>query len=423
VPNIEGQAPAAEVFAAVGNGKLPMLRNLPMTAMQLHRACLHADAEHILASARRWPGFRLRMADGQIIPAGELRLSHLRITNPCDTCMLCRTNAPPSRHTAHQAAAKVAAVKSDVTARPASAAGSTAHSPRRSGRVAMAQQPVMHEAYLSMLQHGVVDARGLRHVSCVQEASVFLAELDEPEEYHGDENSSSSSESDSAPVPAADPNPAAAFGSDPVEPEAPVDKAVVFPKLPWQVFVKPHATGRDQPTFAMLDAMSAEDGRNRLVFCDFVYPYNKNLKADYKAFLVVMDYKTRYAHVQPLRSKEQTMEAFGVVAMRSGWHKLPHSVQVVSDGEPKLVQQISGRLVSGWGSCIQLACRIGRIPIRQVRTWCDHCADWSTVRWSMAVVGAVSSMARSKLLPGSSQCTRITLLRTDRTRSIAVHMN
>jgi hypothetical protein len=35
-----------------------------------------------------------------------------------------------------------------------------------------------------MLQHGVVDARGLRHVSCVQEASVFLAELDEPEEYH-----------------------------------------------------------------------------------------------------------------------------------------------------------------------------------------------------------------------------------------------
>ena len=205
----------------------------------------------------------------------------------------------------------------------------------------MAQQPVMHEAYLSMLQHGVVDARGLRHVSCVQEASVFLAELDEPEEYHDDENSSSSSESDSAAVPAADPDPASAFGSDPGEPEAPVDKAVVFPKLPWQVFVKPHATGRDQPTFAMLDAMSAEDGRNRLVFCDFVYPYNKNLKADYKAFLVVMDYKTRYAQVQPLRSKEQTMEAFGVVAMRSGWHKLPHGVHVVSDGEPKLVQQIA----------------------------------------------------------------------------------
>jgi hypothetical protein len=192
-----------------------------------------------------------------------------------------------------------------------------------------------------MLQHGVVDACGLRHVSCVQEASVFLAELDEPEEYHGDENSSSSSESDSAAVPAADPNPAAAFGSDPGEPEAPVDKAVVFPKLPWQVFVKPHATGRDQPTFAMLDAMSAEDGRNRLVFCDYVYPYNRNLKADYKAFLVVMDYKTRYAQVQPLRSKEQTMEAFGVVAMRSGWHKLPHGVHVVSDGEPKLVQQIA----------------------------------------------------------------------------------
>jgi hypothetical protein len=38
------------------------------------------------------------------------------------------------------------------------------------------------------------------------------------------------------------------------------------------------------------------------------------------------------------------MEAFGVVAMRSGWHKLPHGAHVVSDGEPKLVQQISAAI-------------------------------------------------------------------------------
>ena len=171
----EGQAPAAEVFAAVGNGKRPVLRNLPMTAIQLHRACLHSDAEQTLASARRWPGFRLRMADAQLIPGGELRLKDLRITYPCDTCMLCRTNAPPSGHTAHQAAAKVAAVKSGVTTRPTSASVSTAHAPRRSGRMVMPRHPDVHEAYLSMIQHGVVDARGLRPVSCVQEASVFLA--------------------------------------------------------------------------------------------------------------------------------------------------------------------------------------------------------------------------------------------------------
>ena len=176
VPTIEGQAPAAEVFAAVGNGKRPVLRNLPMTAMQLHRACLHADAEQTLAIARRWPGFRLRMADGQLIPGGELRLKDLRITYPCDTCRPCRTIAPPSRHTAHQAAAKVAAVKSGPTTRPTSASVSTAHSPRRAGRVVMPRHPEVHEAYLSLLQHGVVDARGLRPVSCVQEASVFLAE-------------------------------------------------------------------------------------------------------------------------------------------------------------------------------------------------------------------------------------------------------
>jgi hypothetical protein len=31
--------------------------------------------------------------------------------------------------------------------------------------VVMPRHPVAHEAYLSMLQHGVDDARGLRHVS------------------------------------------------------------------------------------------------------------------------------------------------------------------------------------------------------------------------------------------------------------------
>ena len=342
VQAVEERAPAAEVYVSVGNGKLPVLRNLPMTALQLHRACLHAGAEQILASARRWPGFRLRTEDGKLIPGGELRLKDLRITYPCDTCMLCRPNAPSSHHTAHQAAAKVEALKSVVTMRSTSATESAGSAPRRSGRVVVSRRPVAQEAYLSWLEHGMVDARGLRHVSRVQEASVFLAELDEPEEYHGDGHSDSSSESDKEAVPAAVHNPAAAFGSDPGEPEAPVDKAVAFPKLAWQVFVKPHAMGRDQPTFAMLDAMSAEDGRNRLVFCDYIYPYNKNLKADYKAFLVVMDYKTRYAQMQPLRSKDQTMEAFGVVATRSGWHKLPHVVHVVSDGEPKLVQQIAG---------------------------------------------------------------------------------
>ena len=43
----------------------------------------------------------------------------------------------------------------------------------RSGRVVMPRHPEVHEAYLSMLQHGVVDACGLRPVSCVQEARLM----------------------------------------------------------------------------------------------------------------------------------------------------------------------------------------------------------------------------------------------------------
>ena len=39
--------------------------------------------------------------------------------------------------------------------------------------------------------------------------------------------------------------------------------------------------------------MSSEDGRDRLIFVDYVYPsYRKRLKAGVTVFLIVMDYKT-----------------------------------------------------------------------------------------------------------------------------------
>ena len=166
---------------------------------------------------------------------------------------------------------------------------------------------------------------------------LFLVEIGEPEEQHN--AGSSSDESDQEAVPPTDgsanlPNlPAFEPGID----EVSLSTAAPYTELAYQVFTRPQARGRRQPQFQDLDAMSFEEGRNRLIHVDLVHPYHKNLQADYKLFLLTRCYKTGYLRFQPVKSRAEVTNAFGAIAIEAGWHKLPHVVTIVSDGEPALV--------------------------------------------------------------------------------------
>jgi hypothetical protein len=72
--------------------------------------------------------------------------------------------------------------------------------------------------------------------------------------------------------------------------------------------------------------MSYVEGKDRLVFTDFVYPrYRGRLKAGYTVFLVVLDYKTLHVDFRPLRSKDEAASAFESIAIERNWHKAKHT--------------------------------------------------------------------------------------------------
>ena len=166
-------------------------------------------------------------------------------------------------------------------------------------------------------------------------------ELGEPEEDQQQQHSSSSEESDED----APPDPATTSASDvnAGAKEVKLTVPVEYPALPSFTYVKPNARGAGAPTYDFLNNLTAEEGRHRLIFTDFVHPYNAKtpgLLAGYKLFLLCMDYKTRYVMMQPLKKRDEAANAFGVIAISQGWHKMSHVVHIVSDGEPILVQQI-----------------------------------------------------------------------------------
>ena len=158
-----------------------------------------------------------------------------------------------------------------------------------------------------------------------------VAGLDEPDDY--DDDAPSSSDDDLRPR--AVPQEAPDTDSD-HEPEVSVEVSIILDRLPSQLFSRPHATGHGRPPYELLDAMSSEEGRDRLIFVDYVYPYHKRLKAGITVFLLLVDYKTNNVMLRCLVDKYQTIDAFGELAIERGWHKSAHVVHAVSDGEPLL---------------------------------------------------------------------------------------
>ena len=126
-----------------------------------------------------------------------------------------------------------------------------------------------------------------------------------------------------------------------IENEMSVDVSLVMNKLSNQLFSRPHATGRDRPPYELLDAMTPEEGKDRLIFVDYVYPLHKQLKAGITVFLLLLDYKTNYVMLRCLVNKDQTIDAFGEIAIERGWIKTAHVVHAVSDGEPKLHKSVA----------------------------------------------------------------------------------
>ena len=193
---------------------------------------------------------------------------------------------------------------------------------------------------LSELQHGNLLLSSPDSGSPTAPAGqLFHVELGEPEEDLHHPASSSEESDDDAPVPATTSGSDVAADAKEVQLSVPV----TYPTLPFFTYVKPNARGAGAPTYDFLNKLTAEEGRHRLIFTDFVHPYNAKspgLLGGYKLFLLCMDYKTRYVLMQPLKKRDEAMNAFGAIAISQGYHKLPHVVHVVSDGEPVLVQQI-----------------------------------------------------------------------------------
>ena len=87
------------------------------------------------------------------------------------------------------------------------------------------------------------------------------------------------------------------------EAEASIEQANAYKNISPVMFTRPLATGSDKPPYELIDKMSYTEGKDRLVFTDFVYPrYRGRLKAGYTVFLVVLDYKTLHVDYRPLRS-------------------------------------------------------------------------------------------------------------------------
>jgi hypothetical protein len=127
-------------FTARLAGRIPRLDKVALTATQLHQACLHVAPQRILDSIPGWTDFRLTAANGQILSGSDVRLSDLHVDGTCHECIRGRSDAPPSRHSAQQVAAKKAALRrGDVRpdmARSSSPPSSRSSSPaRRSARV------------------------------------------------------------------------------------------------------------------------------------------------------------------------------------------------------------------------------------------------------------------------------------------------
>ena len=169
---------------------------------------------------------------------------------------------------------------------------------------------------------------------------MYLVALDDEEEHD--------SETQPAHV-CADPKPDVDVNSDTSDdgyhsdtiPEASIERATAYANISPVMFTRPLATGSDKPPYELLDKMNYVEGKDRLVFTDFVHPrYRGRLKAGYTVFLVVLDYKTLHVDYRPLRSKDEAAGAFESIAIERNWHKMSHTVHCKSDGEPKLVYEI-----------------------------------------------------------------------------------
>jgi RNA polymerase sigma factor (sigma-70 family) len=97
--------------------------------------------------------------------------------------------------------------------------------------------------------------------------------------------------------------------------EVSIEQAATYKNIAPVMFTRPLATGSDRPPYELLDKLSYLEGKDRLVFTDFVYPrYRGRLKAGYTVFLVVLDYKTLHVDYRPLRNKDEAASAFESIA-------------------------------------------------------------------------------------------------------------
>ena len=183
------------------------------------------------------------------------------------------------------------------------------------------------------------------------------------------------------------------------EAEASIEQANAYKNISPVMFTRPLATGSDKPPYELIDKMSYTEGKDRLVFTDFVYPrYRGRLKAGYTVFLVVLDYKTLHVDYRPLRSKDEAASAFESIAIARDWHKKSHTVHCKSDGEPKLVYEIGKachRLGMAHSTTIPnnpASNRAGSNPVRILRRLTD-CALLDGSAHGTAIDGSFEAIA------------------------------
>ena len=222
-----------------------------------------------------------------------------------------------------------------------------------------------------------------------------------------DDEEEHDSEIDSAPV-CADPKPDVDVHSSDTsddgefsdtQEEASIEQAASYADISPVMFTRPLATGSDKPPYELIDKMSYVEGKDRLVFTDFVHPrYRGRLKAGYTVFLVVLDYKTLHVDYRPLRNKDEAAHAFESIGIARGWHKTKHTVHCKSDGEPKLVYEIGKachRLGMAHSTTIPnnpASNRAGSNPVRILRRLTD-CALLDGSAHGTAIDGSFEAIA------------------------------